>query len=102
MTSQRDAFTLARSYRTRRDRERLAERDQMCHGVAAEIAREHPRWLVLWGLYSREFWAFPNLPVERGTIVHAPDPEMLLIGMTEVETMAMQHSRQGGSSHLPR
>jgi len=101
MTGHRDAFTPARSHCTHNYRERLAEHDQARRGIAAEIGREHPRWLVLWGLYSREFWAYPCLPVERGTIVHAPDPEMLLTGMTEVEVMAMHHTR-GGGSRMPR
>lgn len=95
MTGHRDAFALTHSYHTRRDRERLAERDQMCREAVAEIGREHPRWLVLWGLYSREFWAFPRLPVERGTIVHAPDPERLLTGMTQVEAVATPRKLPG-------
>lgn len=102
MSDRRDAFARARSYRAPGYRQRLAEHDRTCRGIAAEIGREHPRWLVLWGLYSREFWAYPRLPVERGTVVHAPDAEMLLAGMTEVEAMAMQRGREGGGSRMPR
>lgn len=58
--------------------------------IAATIGREHPRWVVLWGPYSREFWAYPCLPVPRGTIVHAGDPDMLVAGMSDVELMAAQ------------
>jgi hypothetical protein len=39
---------------------------------ATEIEREHPDWVVIWGCYSRLFWAFPRFPVPRGEMVSAP------------------------------
>ena len=49
---------------------------------------KHPGWLVIWGPYSREFWAFAYLHVPSGTLIHAPDPETLLTGILEKETQA--------------
>jgi len=40
--------------------------------VAAEIEQSHPHWAVIWGCYSRRFWAFPYFQAPQGTIVSAP------------------------------
>lgn len=61
------------------------EHDDICREVAARIESEHPGWLVIWGPYSREFWAFAYLHVPSGTLIHAPDPENLLTGILEIE-----------------
>jgi|ERR1035437_816236 hypothetical protein len=53
--------------------------------VAAEIEQSHPHWVVLWGCYSRLFWAFPYLQVPQGTIVSAPDRDRLLADMHSIE-----------------
>jgi len=56
--------------------------------TAREVERHHPRWIVMWGCYSRLFWAFPRFEVPRGTIVSAPDPERLVVDMHRVEAEA--------------
>jgi hypothetical protein len=53
--------------------------------VASEIEQSHPSWLVMWGCYSRMFWAFPLFTVPPGTIVSAPGPDRLLADMEDVE-----------------
>jgi hypothetical protein len=53
--------------------------------TAAEIEESHPHWLVMWGSYSRVFWAFPRFEVPDGTIVSARDRERLLAEMRDVE-----------------
>jgi hypothetical protein len=53
--------------------------------AAAEIERAHPNWLVMWGCYTRVFWAFPRFLTPRGTIVSAPGPDRLLGDMLSVE-----------------
>jgi hypothetical protein len=58
----------------------------MCREIAARIESEHPGWLVIWGPYSREFWAFAYLHVPSGTLIHASDPDVLLAGIGETET----------------
>lgn len=39
-------------------------------------------WLVLWGLWSRQWWAFPRFPGGAG-IVHDSDPDELVRQMRE-------------------
>jgi hypothetical protein len=56
--------------------------------VATEIERSHPNWVVLWGCYTRLFWAFPHFLAPQGTIVSAPGPDRLLADMHSVELEA--------------
>ncbi|HEV2372119.1 MAG TPA: hypothetical protein VGS19_08120 [Streptosporangiaceae bacterium] len=51
--------------------------------AAAWVDRRNPQWLVLWGTWSREFWAFPCFAAPPGTIVHAGDHATLLDLMHE-------------------
>lgn len=53
--------------------------------AADEIGRSYPNWVVLWGCYTRLFWAFPHFPVPKGTIVSAPGLDGLLADMHSVE-----------------
>ena len=60
--------------------------------LAVRIERAFPRWLVIWGAYSRQFWAFPRVGVPRGTIAHAASADDLT-GMIR----AIQRSDAGGA-----
>ena len=53
--------------------------------AAARIQNRNPRWLVLWGVSSRRYWAFPMFDVAPGTIISAVDPKELLTLMTRAE-----------------
>jgi hypothetical protein len=53
--------------------------------TAARIERDNPQWLVLWGVYSRLFWAFPRFNAPPGLIIAAPDPGELLARMHRIE-----------------
>jgi len=55
---------------------------------AAEIEQSHPGWVVIWGCYSRLFWAFPRFQVPEGTIVSAPRSSHVLADMHRVEVEA--------------
>jgi hypothetical protein len=55
---------------------------------AARVQRAHPAWLVLWGVYSRLFWAFPAFTAEAGTIVTAAAPADLVVLMRQAEIAA--------------
>ena len=59
--------------------------DDQKRQVAAEIGQSHPHWVVLWGYYSRLFWAFPYFQAPQGTIVSAPDRNGLLADMHSIE-----------------
>jgi hypothetical protein len=53
--------------------------------AADEIDKSHPHWMVIWGCYSRMFWAFPRFDVPEGTIVSAADQDNLVAEMHRVE-----------------
>jgi hypothetical protein len=61
--------------------------------VAAEIEQSHPQWAVLWGCYSRSFWAFPCFQAQQGTIISSHNREMLLASMHNIE-LSVSASRQ--------
>ncbi len=67
--------------------------DDQKRRVAAEIELSHPNWVVLWGCYTRLFWAFPHFLAPQGTIVSAPGPDRLLADMHSVE-LEMRASQQ--------
>jgi hypothetical protein len=41
--------------------------------TAMRIMEVFPSWLVMWGAYSREFWAYPCFAAPPETILHAAD-----------------------------
>jgi hypothetical protein len=61
--------------------------------TARRIGQEHPNWQVLWGLHSRQFWAFPLFHAPGGTIVHGRDPGELARQMQQAELSAQQIGR---------
>lgn len=63
--------------------------DQRERQIAARIARDFPRWLVIWGLHSRRFWAYPCFRVPRGTIADAANPDDLAAQMRSIQHAAM-------------
>jgi hypothetical protein len=58
---------------------------------AAEIERSRPGWMVMWGCYSRLFWAFPRFHAPPGTIISAPDQARLLADLDDAESQARSH-----------
>lgn len=56
--------------------------------TATRIERENPQWLVMWGVYSRLYWAFPRFNAPPGMIIAAPDPGELLARMRRIEFAA--------------
>ena len=53
--------------------------------TAASIERDNPLWIVIWGIFSREYWAFPKFNVPPHTILHARNPSQLAAQMRQVE-----------------
>jgi len=62
----------------------IAQRQDDC----ARIESVFSAWLILWGPYSRRFWAFPAFRVPPGTIVSARDPNELAGQMKAVQRAA--------------
>jgi hypothetical protein len=53
--------------------------------IAAQIHQARPNWLVLWGLYSRRFWAFALFEMQPQMLVHASYPDALIACMDDAE-----------------
>ncbi|CAM4018239.1 hypothetical protein GCM10009799_13640 [Nocardiopsis rhodophaea] len=55
--------------------------------VAAHIEwQKQGMWLVLWGYYTRRYWAYARWPVPTGgVVVSAPDPDGLYAEMRRME-----------------
>ena len=64
--------------------------------VAERLESDNPRWIVLFGDYSREFVAFPRFAAPRGTVVAARYPGALPARMRAVEAGARR--RPAGSA----
>ena len=71
------------------------EYDDVQRQTAAQVERDHPRWMIVWGSYSREFWAYPKFNVSPGTILHSRDPNVVATQMRQVE---LQHGRAGSGN----
>ena len=56
--------------------------------VAERLEEDHPRWIVLFDDYSREFVAFPRFAAPWGTVVAARYPGALPVRMRAAETGA--------------
>lgn len=54
--------------------------------AAAKLESENPRWIVLYGVYSEEFIAFPRFHAPIGmTVLAAKYPAILAATMRQVE-----------------
>jgi hypothetical protein len=56
--------------------------------MAARIEEVFPEWFVMWGAYSRQFWAYPLFDAPAGTIVHAASASDLAAMMRRVQRLA--------------
>ncbi len=55
----------------------------------ARVADLFPGWLVMWGAYSRAFWAYPRFDVPAGTIARAGNPAELAGRMRAIQRAAL-------------
>jgi hypothetical protein len=69
--------------------------DDACRADAERINRSREQWLVLWGCYSRRYWAFPLFEMKPRMIVHAAYPDALTPRMDEAEQrFRIQHDQE--------
>jgi hypothetical protein len=59
--------------------------DDACREIAEQIHQTRPQWLVLWGSYSRRFWAYPLFNMRPRLLVYASYPDALIARMDEAE-----------------
>jgi hypothetical protein len=53
--------------------------------MAELVNRENPLWLVMYGVGSRRYWAFPGFRVPSGTLLESADLNELVTQMRETE-----------------
>jgi len=53
--------------------------------TAKRLARDFPNWLIVWGIYTRQYVAFPLFDAPRGTILAARDPSALAARLQQTE-----------------
>ena len=54
--------------------------------VAERIEQENPRWLVVFGVFTKQFVGFPRFPAPAGTVVTAPNPTAISDRIKEAES----------------
>ena len=67
--------------------------DRAYRELAIRVGEVFPDWLVMWGTYSRRFWAFPCFDAPPGTIAQAADPSSLAGMMHRLQRAAADGAR---------
>lgn len=55
--------------------------------IAKELEQQHPRWIVIFGAFTREFVCLPRFAAPPGVKVVAPYPEAAAERMAKVERL---------------
>jgi hypothetical protein len=67
-------------------------------GIAENIQKQRPGWMVVFGVYSRQFVAFPLFAVTKRTILAARYPDALIDRMMRAENeRRIRPNRQEGT-----
>ena len=56
--------------------------------VATRLESDNPLWIVLFGIYSRQFVAFPRFAVPEGTVISVRHPGAMWERMRQIEHAA--------------
>ncbi len=72
--------------------------DQIHQETAERIQRDNPNWFVVWGVYSREFVAFPLFGAPPGTVLYGRNPGELAGRMRETEQFLAAQPRWTGGN----
>jgi hypothetical protein len=74
--------------------------DNQQRHVAALLQRDHPRWVIMYGPWTRLFWAYATLPAPpgHGLVLSAPDPGDLTAQISEAENAAATRA----ATQMPR
>ncbi|MEV5408633.1 hypothetical protein AB0K60_07320 [Thermopolyspora sp. NPDC052614] len=59
--------------------------DERERAWATHLDHSAPNWSIIYGVWSRLYFAFAAWPVERALVVDAPTPERLWAAMQEAE-----------------
>jgi hypothetical protein len=56
--------------------------------IAERLESDNPLWVVLYGVYSKQFVAFPRFAAPRGTVIAVSYPGAMSVRMRQVEHAA--------------
>jgi hypothetical protein len=59
--------------------------DDAARDAARQIEQDNPRWIVVFGIYTRQFVCFPRFRAVPGTVVTALYPPAAVTRMSEIE-----------------
>jgi hypothetical protein len=74
--------------------------DNRFYAIAEEIQQLRPGWLVIFGCYSRLWWAYPLFAVRRRVILSADNPETLIARMDAADR-DLRIRGEHGQAHQP-
>jgi hypothetical protein len=63
--------------------------DHESRDIAQRIEQDNPRWIVVFGVYTRQFAGFPRFPAPPGTVIAALYPAAMPGRMRELEPPAV-------------
>ena len=66
--------------------------------TAQRIERDNPAWIVVWGVYTREYVAFPKFRAPPGTMLCSRNPNTLAAGMRQIEFTFNPRAEPEGST----
>lgn len=72
---------------------------EACREIAEELEQQHPRWIVIFGTFTREFICLPRFAVSPGFRVVAIYPQAAADRMSKVERLC--RVREGLSNWRP-
>jgi hypothetical protein len=72
---------------------------EACREIAEELEQQHPRWIVIFGTFTREFICLPRFTVPPGFRVVAIYPQAAADRMSKVERLC--RVREGLSKWRP-
>jgi len=70
--------------------------------AAGRIERQNPGWVVMYGPWTRHYWAYPRFSAPRGTILDAPSIAELLPLMRAAELAGPASAPGFGRPTVPR
>lgn len=59
--------------------------EESARAMARRLEVEHPHWIVVFGVYTRQFVCFPKFSAPSGTVIVATYPEALPDRMRRAE-----------------
>jgi hypothetical protein len=76
--------------------------EEAAREIATRLEAEHPLWLVVFGVYTKQFVCFPKFESPNGTMLIATYPEAIPDGMRQFEESAPKSQSKDQSTSRSR